>query len=317
MRISVTQVSLALAGLGLALAGGLYWSLNRVDEPLNLTQEYYGLQAQVSILTRQSVNAYLETGDAMRLMEAQHKVQGAIDNLNRLPPEVATAVKPQLSELLTNLNGDFIAAGKLAGDPQGLLMNAEREISDNLALIADYARDGYKTDSRAAFEYVRAVQQLDVELRQLSHARQRYFTSRNPGFKKALDERIARMQAKVAELARLPLLGVMTAGDPDSLSAEAQAPEDKRIGILADLNSLLRRYPDELERTASQINRGIASRDKVKELMNALEAQLGQSEAEVRENQRAVTHSITIGGVAFVLSLLAAAALLPTFRRPA
>lgn len=315
MRITVTQVSAALAGLGLALAGGLYWSLHRVDEPYRLTEQYYALQSQISIQTRQAISAYLETGDAMRLLEAEHKVRGAIDNLNRLPPDVARAVAPELNQLLDNLTGDFTAAGKLAGDPQGLLMNAEREIGDGLALVVDYARDGYAHNAHAAFDYSARAQKLNAELRQLSHARQRYFGSRNPGYKKSLDERIARMQGLIEDIATLPKLGLMTTPDPDALVAAE--PEDRIVGIVADLRSLLRRYPDELGRTHDLLSRGTASKEKVQELVAGLDQELAKGETEVRNTQSRITQSITVGGIAFVLCLLLSAAVLPTFRRPA
>ncbi|MBI2381725.1 MAG: hypothetical protein HYV16_13320 [Gammaproteobacteria bacterium] len=314
MRFSVTHVSLSLAGLGAVLAAGLYWSLNRVDEPFRLNQQYYALQSQVSIDTRQAIGAYLETGDAMRLLEAEHSVRDAIGDLRGLPPELAQGVAPQLEVLLDKLTGDFTAAGKLAGDPQGLLINAERELGDALASLVDYARDGYARNPRAAFDYGQRIQGLNAELRQLAHARQRYFASRNPAFKKSLDERVLRMQTQAQALASLPLLGVMTQSDPDALVANA--PEDQRIALLAELNSLLRRYPDELERTHGLIARGLASREKVQELVTGLENQLSRSETELRQSQNEITESITIGGIAFVLSLWAAAALLPSFRRP-
>lgn len=314
MRVSISHVSLTLAGLGLALGGGLYWSLKRVDEPYRLTEQYYSLQSQVSIETRQAIGAYLETGDAMRLLEAEHKVRNAIDSLNQLPPEVARAVAPQLDELLDHLSGDFTAAGKLAGDPQGLLMNAEREFGDALAMLVDYAREAYGRDARAAFEYSTGAQRLNAELRQLSHARQRYFTSRNPGYKKSLDERIARMQGQIEELAGLPQLGLMTTPDPDALVAAE--PEDRRVGIVAELRSLMRRYPDELLRTHDLLSRGTASKDKVQELVSGLENRLSQGETAVRNTQSGITQSITVGGIALVLCLFVAAFLLPTFRRP-
>lgn len=314
MRLTVTHLSLTLAGLGLALAAGLYWSLQRVDAPYRLTEQYYELQSNVSIETRQALGAYLESGDAMRLMEAEHTLRNALGDLNRLPPEVAKAVAPKLDALLEALGGDFTAAGKLAGDPQGLLSNAERELGDALASLADYARDGYGRQPRVAFDYALRAQALNAELRQLVHARQRYFSSHNPGYKKSLDERVLRMQGLVEQLAALPALGLMTVPDPEAL---ASAPaEDRVLAILAELRSLLRRYPDELVRTHGLIARGVASRDKVQELVSGLEQQLSRSEGELRGRHADSLQSITVGGIAFVLCLLAAAVLLPAYRRP-
>lgn len=315
MRISVIRVSTGLALLALALAAGLYWSLKRIEEPYRLNERYYSLQSQISIQTRQAINSYLETGDAMRLLEAEHRVRNASADLSHLPAPVARAAAPLLTQLLDNLSGDFTAAGKLAGDPQGLLINSEREFGDALAEVADYARDGYNRNSRNAFEYGNRAQKLAGELRQLSHARQRYFATRNASFKTALTDRIQRMQLMVDSLVALPRLGLMSTVDPDALVA--QAPTERMDSIAADLRALLRRYPDELARTHGQIARGNASKDKVQELVAALDSALNDGSTEIRSRQDQITRSITVGGILFVLSLLAAAAALPSFRRPA
>lgn len=315
MRISVTRVSAGLVLLALLMAASLHWSLARLEEPYQLNERYYSLQSQISVQTRQSINRYLETGDAMRLLEAEQLVRHASGELNHLPEPVAEAAAPLLTQLLDNLSGDFSAAGKLAGDPQGLLINSEREFGDGLAEVADYARDGYARNTRLAFEYAGRAQKLAGELRQLSHARQRYFANHNSRFKTALNDRIRRMQLLVEELNALPRLGLMTRVDPDALVAEAAT--ERMDGIAAELRSLLSRYPDELIRTHTQITRGNASKDKVQELVAALDNALNDGSHAIRQRQDQITRSITVGGILLVLCLLLAALALPSLRRSA
>lgn len=55
-----------------------------------------------------------------------------------LPEDLAARLRPSLAELSRFTADELLAAGKLAGDPQGLLLQAEREMASVLSQLDDY-----------------------------------------------------------------------------------------------------------------------------------------------------------------------------------
>ena len=51
---------------------------------------------------------------------------------------LAARLRPSLAELSRFTADELLAAGKLAGDPQGLLLQAEREMAGVLSQLDDY-----------------------------------------------------------------------------------------------------------------------------------------------------------------------------------
>ena len=75
---------------------------------------------------------------------------------------------------------DLLAVGKLSGDPQGLLTQAEREMQAELDHLASYARDGQHQGARQAMEYVRLTDELQGDLLRISLARGKLFSQNDP-----------------------------------------------------------------------------------------------------------------------------------------
>ena len=104
-------------------------------------------------------------------MEANQQLQAA---LAELPAELADNVRPSLDTLQTFTANELLAAGKLAGDPQALLLQAERELGANFEQLAAYARD---SGSSEANRYLLPVLDASVHLGRLSLARDKLVSS--------------------------------------------------------------------------------------------------------------------------------------------
>ncbi|WP_173586057.1 hypothetical protein [Methylogaea oryzae] len=216
MRIAavtrLTGFTLILVCAALACLG--YLGIARLDEPYRLTSDYYDLKDDLSVRIRGLIDAYLATGDAMRLQEAGNAMGSLIEQrLSLLPEETAAGIRPHAEALRQALDTDLRASGKLSGDSQGLLLNAERELAAALARLGAYAREGYAGHAALAFQYADKGQQLALAVQRLAHQRQHYFDTGKDSNRDALLAAQAEIQTLVTELDSLPRLGVMTKAD--------------------------------------------------------------------------------------------------------
>ena len=80
-----------------------------------------------------NIQAYLGSGDALRhaaAMEATKQLQASLADW---PQALSDKLRPSLDHLQTFTANELLAAGKLAGDPQALLLQAERELGPILS----------------------------------------------------------------------------------------------------------------------------------------------------------------------------------------
>jgi methyl-accepting chemotaxis protein len=176
----------------------------------------------------------------------------------------------------------LLAAGKLAGDPQALLLQAEREIGDTLQQLNHYADQA----SNSVADYPAPLLQASLQLTRLGHARSKLVSSGRSELRTEVERELGLLSVQVEKLNALPLLGVTASQESSSDSfgallgleadTEQQAAEDQGIALKRDLNSLLQRYPAELSRTSALIEQrqqlAISTQAKVAALRQALAA---------------------------------------------
>jgi methyl-accepting chemotaxis protein len=211
-----------------------------------------------------------------------------------LPPALADTLRPSLSNLDEFSKTDLLAAGKLAGDPQALLLQAERELGASLDQLSQYA------SGNAA--YLTPLLAASRHLGKLSLARGKLVSSGRSELAADVEREIANFRIQAEQLETLPLLGVTTSNESntDDFAAmmglentEKTVAEDAGVGLKRELNSLLTRYPAELARTREQIQKrtdlSAATHLKITAVQQAIagmepvvRAQHGQIQSEVR-----------------------------------
>lgn len=223
----LTGVALALIALALALLG--YAGIARLEQPYRLSQDYYALKDILHIHVRGLVGAYLGSGDALRLQEADAVLQDLIEEkLPRLPADTAAHIRPAAQALRNGVGSDLLASGKLSGDPQGLLLNAEREFSAAAERLARYAEQGAAAHGAKAFRYQTLSAALQKVLAQGAHARQRLFETGDGKYREALLAAHEEIRRRLAEAQDWPRLGINSAPmvDEDALvKSDAKAAE--------------------------------------------------------------------------------------------
>ncbi len=139
LKLLTNLNTLLLVAVCLALGATLWWSQKALERPYLLMERYLGLSQQFQNEVARNVEDYLASGDALRLSSASQAIDGLQKELDELPPALADTLRPSLSSLDEFSKTDLLAAGKLAGDPQALLLQAERELSASLDQLSTYA----------------------------------------------------------------------------------------------------------------------------------------------------------------------------------
>ena len=292
--------TLLLVAVCLALAATLWWSQRALERPYLLMERYLGLSQQFQNQVARNIEDYLANGDALRLSSASQAMDALQQELAAMPADLAERVRPSLSELIDFSKTDLLAAGKLAGDPQALLLQAERELAASVEQLNQYASGAGANP--AASGYLPLLFNASQHLTTLSLAREKLVSSGRAELAADVEREVDNIRAQAERLDALPLLGVAASSDSNSNdfaalmgleSNEQKVAEDAGIGLKRELNSLLARYPAELARTRSQIEQraglGAATRQKISTVQLAIagleptvRAQHGQIQSEVR-----------------------------------
>jgi methyl-accepting chemotaxis protein len=296
--------TLLLVAVCVALGATLWWSQRALERPYQMMEQYLSLSQRFQAEVATNIQDYLGSGDALRHSGALQAIDGLQKAVDELPPELAADVRPSLAELQAFAANELLAAGKLAGDPQGLLLQAEREISGALEQLSTYADSG--NDSAA---YRAPLFSAAVHLGRLSHARGKLVSSGRDELAGDVEREVAILNQQADALQALPLLGVADASNSGSddfaammgieAGASTSEAEDRGIALKRDFASLLKRYPAELTRTRELIQNRAAlagkTRDKLTatqhaldELAPAVRAEYGRIQLQVRMLQGAM-----------------------------
>ena len=299
LKLLTNLNTLLLVAVCLALGATLWWSQQALERPFLLMERYLSLSQQFQNKVARNIEDYLASGDALRLSDANSALDTLKTELEPLPPALADALRPSLENLSTYSNTQLLAAGKLAGDPQALLLQAERELGASLEQLSQYASDGASPQARA---YLPLLFGASQHLAKLSLGRDKLVSSGRSELAGDVERELDGIERQARQIDALPLLGVSSnsaSGTDDfaammglESAATAQA-EDAGIGLKRELNSLLSRYPAELKRTQNQIEQRAqlsaathlkldAVKQAIAELEPVVRAEHGQIQNEVR-----------------------------------
>ncbi len=294
LKLLTNLNTLLLVAVCVALGATLWWSQKALERPYLLMERYLGLSRQFQNDVARNIEDYLASGDALRLSSASQAIDVLQKELGELPPALADTLRPSLSNLDEFSKTDLLAAGKLAGDPQALLLQAERELGASLDQLSQYA------SANAA--YLTPLLAASQHLGRLSLARDKLVSSGRSELAADVEREVANIRTQAELLGSLPLLGVAAKSESNTddfasmmglENTEKAAAEDAGVGLKRELNSLLTRYPAELSRTRDQIQKrtdlSSATHLKIAAVQQAIaglepvvRAQHGQIQGEVR-----------------------------------
>lgn len=316
LKLLTNLNTLLLVAVCLALGATLWWSQQALERPYLLMERYLGLSQSFQNQAARNIDDYLASGDALRLSSASQSLESLLQHLDDLPAELAQNLRPSLVELDTFSKTDLLAAGKLAGDPQALLLQAERELGANLEQLSRYALG---VNSADAARYLPPLLAASQHLGKLSLARDKLVSSGRAELADDVEREVSNIRSQADLLEQLPLLGVKASAESsaDDFSAlmglensEKAETQDTAVDLKRELNSLLTRYPAELKRTREQIQQradlATATHLKINAVQHAIaglepvvRAQHGQIQGEVR-----VMQGVMIGLILLIALLI-------------
>ncbi|MCY1345362.1 Methyl-accepting chemotaxis protein CtpL [compost metagenome] len=289
LKLLTNLITLLLVTVCLALGATLWWSQQALERPYQLMEQYLELAQRFRGEVADNVQAYLASGDALRHSAASQGIDSLEQRLGQLPAELTDELLPSFNELREFTRGDLLAAGKLAGDPQGLLIQAEREIAGALDQLAQYAGSA---STAAAADYRAPLFAAAQHLNRLSQARAKLVASGRDELAADALRELEALGHDSARLEQLPLLGVADSGSSAAddfaammgleSSAEASQAEDRGVALKRELAGLLKRYPGELTRTRELIQRRAELAAATTQRVEALQAALAALEPQVR-----------------------------------
>ena len=323
MRLKLlTNLNTALlVAVCLALGATLWWSQHALERPFLLMERYVNLSQQFQNQVARNIEDYLASGDALRLSDATTALDTLKTELGPLPPALASALRPSLESLSAYSNSELLAAGKLAGDPQALLIQAERELGATLEQLAQYAS---QSSAPAAQDYLSPLVEAFQHVAKLSLSREKLVSSGRSELASDVERELTTLQAQAHTLDALPLLGVSakSASASDDFAAlmglesqQSGQAEDAAVSLKRELNNLLNRYPGELKRTQTQIEQRtqLAAATHVK--LDAVQQAIAGLEPVVRAEHGQIQQEVRLIQAVMIALILLIALLIDTLQR--
>ncbi|PWB30618.1 chemotaxis protein [Pseudomonas sp. SDI] len=321
LKLLTNLNTLLLVTVCLALGATLWWSQRALEQPYLLMERYLGLSQQFQNQVARNIQDYLNSGDALRHATALQATDDLQSELKHLPTELAERLRPSLDSLQGFSRNELLAAGKLAGDPQALLLQAERELGANLEQLSRYAKD---SGNAAAGDYSPVLFEAAVHLGRLSLARDKLVSSGRSELALEVERELQQIVEQAKALEALPLLGVTAAVESGAddfaamMGLESQrtaTAEDSGVALKRELNSLLNRYPAELQRTREQIQRRTELADSTQARMAAVQQAIAELEPRVRSQHGQIQGEVRLIQGLMIALILLIALLVDTLQR--
>lgn len=301
--------SLALISLAITITVSVFLIMAELRKPYELIQHYSATSRVFGLDIRNAISQYLETGDTSRLSMAETQLRDTIENnLQAFPPEISQNIIRTADELLEYMTTDFRAAGKLSGDPQGLLIHAERELGNALSSLADYAEKGRSNDHDASYQYALLSSRMHENLNSLGILRQKFFDTYETQYQTNIAYQLGEIRDRLNTIQQLPRLGIYAETDEEDFFGELteieQSREDLVIEITDTIHSLLGRYNAELSRTESNLRRIKQSQTTLKTMMSAFQNELSKVIPLIDERNEKIYGKIIIAVIVIMLVML-------------
>lgn len=284
------------------------WGWKELDKPYQITHDFQQRKALFDIDARILLERYLASGNADLLQQAETTLQQLIDSdVYWLSEDDNAAIKLAVNQVQENVQL-VRTAGKLAGNPQALMINNERERAGDLALLLTYSNQAPLHMQMTHIEVLVLLTRLSDSLINISHLRQQYIETRVEQIKKALLAENEQFLSLTKQLSALPRFGIYTEVDEDDLSADE--PEEIGQNSIDSLLSLTNRYSKELSNTlefAQRLTDGRqALNNSIKELghvLNGFSTHIDIIKSDITDRVKWLL-IFSIGIIVFVIALL-------------
>jgi len=296
-------MSSCIASLLILISAFIFWAWYEMDKPYQINQSYHAIKSELESDIAISLEQYLGSGNADKLVAAETKLNTIKSTpITWLNKQQSTLVIEAITEL-QNAIQEVRAAGKLAANPEVLLLNNEIERHDLITdLISYIKKSSVNIETKRAYE----IQLLNIsqQLQRVGVLRQRYLQLSNESTKNTLLQENNNIATSLAKMTFLPSLNLFITAEVDEFSFDEPETIDLTNESINNLNSLTSRYPKELSNTNNMLEAVINSRKTLALQFNQLIENFASYSIVVDQQKQLITNKVKIIGTFSLLLLI-------------
>lgn len=317
MKIStVTRLTtVAYMVIATTLAATLIWSILKFQDAFDDTYRYSDLWSAASIDLKETIEDYLNSGEATQLQSAANFIQETLQpQLAQMPENVRTPIEQQLEAISISLSGDIRAAGKLAGNPYALIENNERQLLLALESFSDHVQEAKeKASSEQMSHFYKSEATLHSHFVHLNRASAQYINQINETNRRELEQQVEAFRQAIASLADLPHIALDSSDEDSSndLSAlmgwdteETDTEEDPLEDIVSEFNSWTGRFMKDVDNSLTAIQEADSAQTAIRAQLSTLQAELALGTERIRADADKTQQRVMIGFALFTLMMI-------------
>ncbi len=286
-----------------------YWGMEQLRLQVESSRSFSDYRAFVNDNVTASINIYLRSGDATDLAGAEsaiHKLQELINSDDRNQLEHLHVL---LTEFAAFMGSEARAAGKLAGNEEGLLVQNERETRDEISRLINYSEEGHEENPGLASEYRQAALDLLLMLQDRTFKRQQANVTNASGFQdlEAFNRQMLEQAIAIESMDRIGLFDEVEVDDFAAMmgvDTDSSEKEEKADEISGNISSLIMRFPKELRNTVDVQRRIKQSYSRIQEYVQQIKNQLDKAEQKAAvsfEDTLHIARNVMISVVVMIL----------------
>ena len=324
MRLSVlskinTGIFIFIATI---LSVAVYFGVKELREPIEKMHNFSENRSFLENHIISNLQLYLRHGDSQYLTTAETNISKLITDLKHTSEELTGGLVIKLQNFLEYLQTDARAAGKLAGNEQGLLLQNERETRDELTSMADYANQGVSSKPMLAAEYQSITQELMLLLLDRVMLRQQTLAAGSSNSEQLIQLN-QKMMRLVEQLDRKDRLGIFAEEEEDdfesilggAFSDDEEEAEDKAEEIIANIASLVRRFPNEFNNTQTVISSINQSYQHINTNLEQLSKTFSQVDSDLSEQFSTTVNLGQIAMIVIIITIIAFSVVIDSIQR--
>ncbi|MCP5076510.1 MAG: hypothetical protein GY951_00395, partial [Psychromonas sp.] len=201
-------IAISITFLLIFITTFIIWAWQEMDKPYRINQSYHSIKSEIETNIALSLEQYLGSGDVSMLQQAEKRLSKLTDKpINWINKQQKQSISQSTSALQKAIQ-QARAAGKLAADPEILLINNEAErgalISDLIILITQS-----EVSDEIKNEYQKQLLVISLKLQQISILRQRYIQKNQGAVKTKLININSAIEIDLEKISTLPSLAII------------------------------------------------------------------------------------------------------------
>jgi len=290
----ITSGGIAL--LLLIISFFIFWAWQEIDKPYQINQSYHEIKEDLKSDIALSLEQYLGSGNTTKLTDAENKLEALKSNaIYWLNTQQTKSINEAINRLQIAIQ-EARGAGKLAANPEVLLINNEMERAASISDVIKYIQLS-DVASTIKQHYKDQLLLISQQLQQVSVLRQRYLQQNKQSIKKQLINENDLLIKKIIKLISLPSLNLFETEEVDEFSFGEPETIDLKEESLNTLRSLTSRYPKEIANTTLMLSAVVKSRINISVQLTALTDIFTSYASIVDKQKQKITNKVKVIGI--------------------